>query len=95
MKVADDPAQRDGASRLETAIRNLRQDLNDGGQPMAKATSDGSRSSRTPSHPSHGKLAAGGDGTIRSEGTLPVGMRARGVRAGARVHRVAADDPAG
>ncbi|MES2440901.1 MAG: PSD1 and planctomycete cytochrome C domain-containing protein [Verrucomicrobiota bacterium] len=72
MKVPEDPAAFSESSRLEINLRILREQLNAGGVSLAtKAewmpfTPDSFK-------PSHGKLAISGDGSIRSEGTLPVG----------------------
>lgn len=73
MKIASDPAKRDEASKLETRSRSLRREINDVGLPVAKATSDWSPFVPDKLAPSHGKLSAGADGVVQSEGTLPAG----------------------
>ncbi len=73
MKVAHDPAKRDGTSSLETRIRKLRVSLNEAGIPVHSATTDWSPLVAEKLKPSHGKLNAYPDGSIRTEGTLPAG----------------------
>jgi hypothetical protein len=73
MKLASDPAKQDEASNLELRIRKLRGDLNDGGAPLVRSTNDWKPFVPDAFAPSHGKLTANPDGTIRSEGTLPTG----------------------
>lgn len=73
MKVANDPAKRDEASAIDLRIRKLRADLNNAARPVADATADWKPFVPDVFKPSHGKLSAYPDGTIRSEGTLPAG----------------------
>ncbi|MCX8496772.1 MAG: PSD1 and planctomycete cytochrome C domain-containing protein [Akkermansiaceae bacterium] len=73
MKVAADPAQTSEASALEIQLRILREQLNAAGAPLAKSTTDWKKFTPDAFAPSHGKLAIAPDGTIRSEGTTPVG----------------------
>jgi hypothetical protein len=73
MKLANDPAKRDEASKLETQSRTLRDEINAAGQPVAASTGDWKPFAPDAFAPSHGKLALQPDGTIRSEGTLPAG----------------------
>jgi len=71
MKVARDPADRQQASDLELRIRSLRDELNAKGTPIAAD----SRWLRFPADKltaKHGTLFES-DGTIRAEGTLPIG----------------------
>lgn len=73
MKLANDPAKRDEASKLETQSRTLRDEINAAGHPIAASTTDWKAFAPDAFKPSHGKLALQPDGTIRSEGTLPAG----------------------
>ncbi|GAA5122356.1 PSD1 domain-containing protein [Luteolibacter yonseiensis] len=73
MKVPADPAKFAEASSMETNLRNLREQLNAPGQVLEKSTTDWKSFTPDTFAPSHGKLAVAGDGTIRSEGTLPIG----------------------
>jgi hypothetical protein len=73
MKVAADPARADEVSKLETQVRKLRVELNDGGHPVADSTRDWTPFTPDAFSPSHGTLAVQADGFIRSEGTLPAG----------------------
>jgi hypothetical protein len=75
MKIANDPAQRDELSDLETRIRDTRLRINRGGQETANATTDWQPFLPDTFAPSHGTLAVDGDGTIRSQGTLPTGCQ--------------------
>jgi hypothetical protein len=73
MKVAADPARRDEAAALDTSARALRDELNAAGAELANATDDWQKWLPDKFAPSHGKLTAQPDGTVVSEGTLPVG----------------------
>ncbi|RYD41536.1 MAG: DUF1549 domain-containing protein, partial [Verrucomicrobiaceae bacterium] len=72
MKVPANPDRATEASELEINLGILRTQLNAPGHALAETVAwkpfvaDGFA-------PSHGKLMVSGDGTIRSEGTLPVG----------------------
>ncbi|MCB1133536.1 MAG: DUF1549 domain-containing protein, partial [Verrucomicrobiae bacterium] len=72
MRWANDAAKRDEATRLELRIRELRAALN---APGAALIQQGSWSALGIDGfaPTHGKLVASADGTVRAEGTLPVG----------------------
>ncbi|MES2924697.1 MAG: PSD1 and planctomycete cytochrome C domain-containing protein [Verrucomicrobiota bacterium] len=72
LKVASDPAKSAEASAFETNERILREQLNTAGRGLADSESWKPFTPDTLA-PSHGKLAISSDGTIRSEGTLPVG----------------------
>ena len=84
MKVAADPAKSAEASGLEINLRILREQLNAPGHDLAAATRDWENFTPTTFAPSHGTLTLSGDGTIRSEGTLPMG----------NVHKVSGPAPA-
>lgn len=73
MKVASDPVKSAEASALEINLRVLREQLNSAGHHLAEAPKDWTPFTPDTFAPSHGKLAMTGDGTIRSEGTLPMG----------------------
>ncbi|NQW99329.1 DUF1553 domain-containing protein [bacterium] len=73
MKVAADPAKTEEASTLEIKGRILREQLNEAGRAGSQASANWSVFTPDVFTPSHGKLALAADGTIRSEGTLPVG----------------------
>jgi hypothetical protein len=75
MKLANDAARRDEASTLETRLRTLREKLNRDGHPLVTTTSDWQPFTPDDFKPSHGTLAVGDDGVIRSEGTLPTGCQ--------------------
>lgn len=83
MKVVADPAKFAEASGLEVTLRVLREQLNAAGLDLADKEK---WLPFTPDvfAPSHGKLALSADGTIRSEGTLPVG----------NVHKISGAAPA-
>lgn len=72
-RVANDETKRDEAAALETQLHTLREQLNESGRVLATVTTDWQPFTPDAFAPSHGKLAVGADGTIRSEGTLPVG----------------------
>ncbi len=72
-RVANDEAKRDQAATLESQLRTLRAQLNQPGQPLASAAADWQPFTPDAFAPSHGTLTVAADGTIRSEGTLPVG----------------------
>ena len=84
MKVAADPAKSAEASGLEINLHILSEQLNAPGHALATATGDWQNFTPTAFAPSHGKLALSGDGTIRSEGTLPTG----------NIHKVSGPAPA-
>lgn len=73
MKIAADPAQTETASVLEITIRDLRSQLNEAGRALAESASSWNIFTPDTFAPSHGKLILATDGTIHSEGTLPVG----------------------
>ncbi len=73
MRWADDPEKREEASTLETRILTLRNALNDKGRALALSTDDWSAFAPDAFEPSHGTLSVSGDGTIRGDGTLPIG----------------------
>ena len=73
LRIANDPAKRDEASALTGKVAELREQLNEPGRALALATTDWQPFVPDAFAPSHGKLAADPDGTIRSTGTLPVG----------------------
>ena len=73
MKVTADPALTAEASALEIKQSMLREQLNSPGQDLAESIGDWKRFTPDVFAPSHGKLIVSDDGTIRSEGTLPVG----------------------
>ncbi len=73
MKIPADPGKSAEASDMEIKLRILREQLNSAGQALAKSTDDWKPFTPDAFAPSHGKLAISSDGTIRSEGTLPVG----------------------
>jgi hypothetical protein len=75
MKIANDPAQRDELSDLETRIRDTRLRINRSGKEVANATADWQVFIPDAFAPSHGTLAVDADGTIRSQGTLPGGCQ--------------------
>lgn len=81
MKIANDTAQVEEASALEIKSRDLREQLNHAGRDLAGVSEHWSALTPDVFAPSHGKLVLAGDGTVRSEGTLPVGS----------VHKVSAD----
>ncbi|MES2923408.1 MAG: PSD1 and planctomycete cytochrome C domain-containing protein [Verrucomicrobiota bacterium] len=83
MKVPTDPAKATEASGMEINLRILREQLNSAGHDLA-ASGDWKPFSPDVFAPSHGTLAISGDGTIRSQGTLPTGA----------VHRISGDAPA-
>lgn len=72
MKVPADPDRFREASELEMNLRLLREQLNAQGHALAGAV-EWKPLAADSFAPSHGKLMVSGDGTIRSEGTLPVG----------------------
>ncbi|MEI7911027.1 MAG: PSD1 and planctomycete cytochrome C domain-containing protein [Verrucomicrobiota bacterium] len=72
-RIATDPAKREVAAALETQLHTLRGQLNERGRALAAATVDWQPFTPDAFVPSHGTLAVAADGTIRSEGTLPVG----------------------
>ncbi len=84
MKVAADPAKSAEASGLELNLRVLREQLNSPGHDLAAATDDWKPFTPDAFAPSHGTLALSGDGTIRSQGTLPKG----------NTHKIAGPAPA-
>ncbi len=73
LRIANDPAKRDEASALTSKLAQVREQLNEPGRALALATTDWQPFVPDAFAPSHGKLAADPDGTIRSTGTLPVG----------------------
>jgi hypothetical protein len=73
MKVTADAARNEDASRLEINMRVLREQLNEAGRALSEASGNWSAFTPDAFAPSHGKLALAADGTIRSEGTVPVG----------------------
>lgn len=73
MKVAADPAKTQEASTLEIQLRILREQLNEAGRVLAETSANWNVLTPDTFAPSHGKLTLAADGTIRSEGTLPVG----------------------
>ncbi|MEO5917709.1 MAG: PSD1 and planctomycete cytochrome C domain-containing protein [Luteolibacter sp.] len=73
MKVSADPAKCTEASGMEITLRVLREQLNGAGLTLAQATDDWRPFTPDAFAPSHGKLALSTDGTVRSEGTFPVG----------------------
>ncbi|MEO5713519.1 MAG: PSD1 and planctomycete cytochrome C domain-containing protein [Luteolibacter sp.] len=73
MKIAEDPAQSAEASSLELKIQELREQLNPPGHDLTETSGDWKFFTPDAFAPSHGKLSVSGDGTIRSEGTLPKG----------------------
>jgi hypothetical protein len=75
MKIANDPAQREEASALETRMRALRAELNAHGAALAKPKEGWQPFTADAFNPSHGKLIPQSDGTIRAEGTLPIGCK--------------------
>jgi len=74
-RVANDEAKREQAAALETQLHTLREQLNERGRALAATTADWQPFTPDAFAPSHGTLAVAADGTIRSEGTLPVGCR--------------------
>ncbi len=84
MKVPADPAEADKSSGMEIHMRILREQLNGDGRAMAGTGEGWQPFAPDEFSPSHGKLVLSGDGTIRSEGTLPVG----------NVHKVSGKAPA-
>ncbi|RYD23391.1 MAG: DUF1553 domain-containing protein [Verrucomicrobiaceae bacterium] len=72
MKVAADADRSKEASELEIHLGILREQLNAPGHALADSVEWKAFAADTFS-PTHGKLVLSGDGTIRSEGTLPVG----------------------
>jgi hypothetical protein len=73
MKVPADPAKSAEASTMEVNVRILREQLNSAGQALGKSNTDWKPFTPDTFTASHGKLAIASDGTIRSEGTLPIG----------------------
>lgn len=73
MKVTADPAESAEASTLEIKLRTLRSQLNASGRDLMETIGDWKPFTPDVLAPSHGKLMMSGDGTIRSEGTLPKG----------------------
>jgi hypothetical protein len=74
MKVAKDDAQRGVLSDLEVRIRDTRLRINLSGKEIYHNSITGWRPFIPDTvTPSHGTLAVEGDGTIRSQGTLPAG----------------------
>lgn len=73
MKVPADPAKSAEASTMEVNVRILREQLNSAGQALEKSTTDWKSFTPDAFAPSHGTLTIGSDGTIRTEGTLPIG----------------------
>jgi hypothetical protein len=73
MKIAADPGSMDEVSALEIQTREHRVRLNDDGKALAESSPDWTVLVPETLTPSHGKLVMAADGTIRSEGTLPVG----------------------
>jgi hypothetical protein len=73
LKVPVDPAQFAESSALEVQLRILQEQLNGEGRALAESTQDWHPFTPDAFTPSHGKLALTDDGTIRSEGTFPVG----------------------
>ena len=84
MKVAADPAKSSEASGMEINLLVLREQLNSAGHDLAASTQDWKSFTPDTFAPSHGTLALSGDGTIRSQGTLPKG----------NIHKVAGPAPA-
>ncbi len=73
MKVANDPAKIEEASKLEVRSATLRNALNSAASPLMESTSDWKPFVPDAFNPSHGKLVLDADGRIRGEGTFPVG----------------------
>ncbi len=73
MKVAENPAATDEASRLELQMRIIREQLNQPGHALATTTADWKSFRPDVFAPSHGTLEIAPDGIIRSHGTLPTG----------------------
>lgn len=84
MKVCEDPAKTAEASALEIKQSILREQLNSTGHNLAETLDDWKPFTPDTLNPSHGKLTISGDGTIRSEGTLP----------GGNIHKVSGPTPA-
>jgi len=72
MKIATDPAKVEEASTLEIKTRDLREQLNDAGRSLSESSANWSILTPDTFAPSHGKLSLAADGTIRSEGTVPI-----------------------
>ena len=72
MKVPGDPALAAEASALEVRMGALREQLNAGGLDLARSADGWAKFTPDVFAPSHGSLAVSADGSIRSEGTLPV-----------------------
>jgi hypothetical protein len=73
MKITADPAKTQQASTLEIQLRILRGQLNEAGRVLAETSGNWTALTPDAFAPSHGKLTLAADGTVRSEGTLPVG----------------------
>ncbi len=72
MKVPGNPAEAAEASSLEVRMRVLREQLNAGGRELAQSAGGWENFTPDVFAPSHGVLTVSADGSIRSEGTLPV-----------------------
>lgn len=68
--VPHDPAAREKALELDLKIKQLRSKINDAGWELAKIVDDWAWLLPEKLEPSHGKLATGDDGQIRSTGTV-------------------------
>lgn len=73
MKVPADAAKCSEASAMEINLRVLREQLNAAGLTLSHSTTDWKSFTPDAFVPSHGKLSRSADGTIRGEGTFPIG----------------------